>query len=562
LHFVMTIDGRESMARRLTALKRFCPTETVLFLLFWLGALVLGRDRLFGDPGSLWHVVVGQRILASHELLRTDPFSFTHAGEPWVPQSWLCECGLALLHRLDGLNTILWATAGLLAGLFTWVAHRLLRAGLHPLLAVLLTLLAMLASAYHFHPRPHLLSILFLGWSFALLCDVEAGRVPLKRMIWLLPLFVLWTNIHGGMLGGLGTLAVTFLGWVIAHRVGLDGPDLSPWQLFGLALLVVGCGLTAFLNPYGIALPRTWFALLGSPLLPRLIDEHAPLLQAGWAGGAVLLFGWLYLIALLGVVPRQWRVTWLVPLIWLALSFTRIRHGPLFAITAVLALAEMFPQIRWVAWLARQGSVVCRLRPTAAVGDGGILTRSVSEAHCSPGEPPRSRFGLVCGRLVHGDLRLAPAVLPGLAVSAALVLQVTGISLPGWGRQWVRLDPRSCPMELVTELHQLESLDPEGTPIFNEMLFGGFLIYYTPALRVFIDDRCELYGDDGLMAYALALRDNPSQVERWADQYGFSLALTRAGSRFDTYLRQSGGWSILGETETATLFRRDMPRRG
>src|SRR5262249_7640572 len=139
-------------------LKRFCPTEAVLFLIFWLGALVIGRDRLFGDPGSLWHITVGQRILISHKFLETDPFSFTHAGEPWVPQSWLCECGLALLHRLDGLNTILTATAALLAGLYAWVGHRLLRAGIHPLLAVLLTLLAMMASAYHFHPRPHVLS--------------------------------------------------------------------------------------------------------------------------------------------------------------------------------------------------------------------------------------------------------------------------------------------------------------------------------------------------------------------------------------------------------------------
>src|SRR5712692_7040709 len=156
-HFAKRMKGRESMAHRLATLKRFCPTETILFLIFWLGAMVLGRDRLFGDPGSLWHIVVGEQILATQKFLATDPFSFTHASEPWVPQSWLCECGLALLHRLDGLNTILTATAALLAGLYAWVAHRFLRAGIHPLLAVLLTLLAMLASAYHFHPRPHLL---------------------------------------------------------------------------------------------------------------------------------------------------------------------------------------------------------------------------------------------------------------------------------------------------------------------------------------------------------------------------------------------------------------------
>ena len=508
-----------------TALKRFFPTQTWLFLALWLGAMLLGRDRLFGDPGSLWHIVVGQQILASHEFLRTDSFSFTHAGEPWVPQSWLCECGLALLHRLDGLNTILTAAAALLAGLYAWIAHRLLRAGLHPLLAVLFTLLAMLASAYHFHPRPHLLSILFLGWTFALLCDVEAGRVSRRRLIWLLPLFVVWTNVHGGMLGWLGTLAVTVLGWCVARRTWMDGPSLSLWQMVGLALIVVGCGFTAFLNPYGTALPRTWFALLRSPLLPRLIDEHAPLLQAGWAGGAVVLFGVIYLVALLGVLPARLRVSWLVPILWLALSFTRIRHGPLFAITAVIALADVFPHIRWAAWLARKGSVMCRLQPQADAKAGGRLD-------------------------------LAPVVLPCLVVSATLLAQATGLSFPGSGREWVRLDPRSCPMELLPQLCQVESHEPAGTPIFNEMLFGGFLIYYTPGLRVFIDDRCELYGDDDLMAYAVALRDDPSQVNRWADRYGFNYALTRAGSSFDTYLRQEG-WTVLGETKTATLFQRN-----
>jgi hypothetical protein len=489
--------------------------------------MFVGRDRLFGDPGSLWHIVVGQRILALHEFFETDPFSFTHAGEAWVPQCWLCECALALLHRLDGLSTILWATATLLAGLYTWVAHRLLRAGLHPLLAVLLTMLTMLASAYHFHPRPHLLSILFLGWTFALLCDVEAGIVPFKWLIGLMPLFVLWTNIHGGVLGGLGTLAVTVLGWMVGRWTWLDGPKLSTWQMLGLPILVVGCGLTTLASPYGIVLPRTWLALLGSPLLPRLIDEHAPLLAAGWAGDAVLLFGLIYLAALVGVSPRRWHITWLVPLVWLALSFTRIRHGPLFAITAVIALAGMFPHIRWVAWLARKGSVMCQLR-----------LRGTRE-----------------GRKL---IDFASAVVPCLAVSSVLVAQIAGFPLPIGGRDWVRLDPRSCPMELLPLLHKLESRDPTGTPIFNEMLFGGFLIYQTPGLRVFIDDRCELYGDDDLRAYALALRDDPSQIDRWADRYRFNLALTRAGSRFDTYLRESGGWSILGETSTATLFRRNL----
>ena len=50
---------------------------------------------------------------------------------PWPAQG---EAALALLHRLGGLDSILLVSTTILAGLYTWLAHRLLRAGLHPLL--------------------------------------------------------------------------------------------------------------------------------------------------------------------------------------------------------------------------------------------------------------------------------------------------------------------------------------------------------------------------------------------------------------------------------------------
>jgi hypothetical protein len=52
------------------------------------------------------------------------------------------------------------------------------------------------------------------------------------------------------------------------------------------------------------------------------------------------------------------------------------------------------------------------------------------------------------------------------------------------------------------------------------MVLGGFLIDYTPGLRVFIDDRCELYGDEWLLNYVHALESDPAQVERWRSNTG------------------------------------------
>ena len=46
-------------------------------------------------------------------------------------------------------------------------------------------------------------------------------------------------------------------------------------------------------------------------------------------------------------------MTWLLPLVWLYLATTRIRHAPLFAVMASVTLADLFPQTRWAAWLEK-----------------------------------------------------------------------------------------------------------------------------------------------------------------------------------------------------------------
>src|SRR5258708_31883934 len=114
------------------------------------------------------------------------------------------------------------------------------------------------------------------------------------------------------MLGGLGTMALAWLGWCGWRVLGLPSPLKSRRSMLDLAVLIVVCGLTAFVNPYGVELPRTWYAIMHMPHLPEIIQEHAPLNPTRPDGLMVLGFGVVYLIALLGVPPGQWRVSWVV----------------------------------------------------------------------------------------------------------------------------------------------------------------------------------------------------------------------------------------------------------
>ena len=239
----------------------------------------------------------------------------------------------------------------------------------------------------------------------------------------------------------------------------------------------------------------------------------------------ILPMAFVYVAILLGNLPRLPRVTWLVPLVWLGLAFTRIRHGPLFAITALVAVADLFPQSCWARWLTRAGSDLYR-----------------------PSDPDPKTEG--------AGLDLRPALIPLGVVLTAITLQLAGVRVPVLGRGWAALDRRYWPVDLLPELHAYERTHTQGSPIFNEMLFGGFLIYHTPGLRVFIDDRCELYGDEGLLAYAEALERDPARVDRWARESGLDLALTATDSVFDRYLRDADGWTLIRRTEPASLYRR------
>ncbi len=527
---------------------------TGVFFAIWLVLLASGRQSMLRDPGTFWHVTTGQRILDSGGVPRVDPYSFTRAGQPWVDDQWLAECGMAWLYHRLGWDGLLLATATLLAVTYTWLAARLVGAGLHALPALLLLAVAILAGAPQFHLRPLVLTLGLFGLTFAMLVDVEAGRHRRRQLGWLVPLFVFWANGHGGVLAGLGTVALCVGGWcVVWLNLGSAGVPPAMRNLHeppairnagetpALLLLVVTLALATLVNPYGLRLPEEWWTTLSMPL-PEIINEHARLPLGESVGWATLSLAAVFGCVLLGTrrgqshfcgdhttawylpqksghsLPRL-RVTWLVPLVWFVLALQRVRNAPLFAVAATIALADALPHCRLGEWLARHGMFSPPHRPAV-----------------KPGR--RAWLGLVP---------------PLAAVTVAFAIQFAGIAVPIIGRGWVRFDPARWPMDLLPALEAIDRSGPQGTPIFNDLNFGGFLIAHTPRLRVFVDDRCSVYGSDFLLAYERARREDPARIDGWRRQYGFRYALVESRGRFDRYLT-GNRWALIGRSPAAALY--------
>jgi len=513
---------RRPQAKVASLLGPVWSTEAGVFLGIWLALMFFGRSMLFRDPGTFWHVTFGERMLQTGRVMDADPVSFTRYGQPWVAHQWLGECVMAAIHRVSGWDGLLLASATLLAAVYTWIAFRLLRAGLHWLPTVLVVVLVLLASSHNFHIRPLLVSIALLAWTFALLVEVEAGRKHLVRLCWLVPVFALWANTHAGVLAGFGTVGFVIAGWCLAWVLGRESPVRNWPNAMMLGGLILACGLSFLVNPYGLGLPRAWLSTLALPL-PELIQEHAPLDLSKPVGWTILLLGLGYVVLLAGVLPKWPRATWWLPLIWFFLASQRIRNAPLFAITAAIACADLLPCTRWAKWLADRDMFRFTGRDEPVAPGGG---------------------------------KLRTAAVPLVVVGVAVLLQVAQVPVPIVGHGWAKFDSARWPVELLPELRDIDRHSPAGTRVFNDLNYGGFLIYHAPRLRVFIDDRCALYGGDLLNDYDHARRNDPSQVDRWYEQYRFPYALVETGSPLDRHLAGAAEWVIVRRTTPATLYRR------
>lgn len=495
----------------------------LLFVGVWL-VLLVGGSRFLRDPGTFWHITTGEKILGEG-FIAHDPYTFTFEGTPWVPYQWLGEVAMALLHRVGGFDAVLVASTAVAAGLLAWLGTRFIRTGLHPVFALGVTLLAAAVMAHHFHARPLLFTMVGMAAVMLAVCKFEAGEVKLKQLPWFVPLFWVWTNVHGGMLGGLTTLGLAGIGWAAWRVLGWPSP-LTSWKAtFALAGVGLACGLTAFASPYGADLPKTWMQIMNMPHLPELIVEHSRFDFSDPKGWTTLALAAVYLTLLAGVLPARPRVAWLVPLFWLAQAMLRVRHGSLFAVVSAVAILDLWPHTRYARWLAAK-------RPDVYTPTSGR------------------------------DRAFWPVLLTAvLAVGLSVSCQWLGWDVPLVGRGTAKLDPTLWPTQLNADITAHEPHQGEPNRIFCEYIYGGYLIYHAPGYKVFVDDRCEVFGDDWLMRFVKADSEGTTAaMADWQSQYGrFDFALTTSTDRdsgYDWYFRTSPDWTVVRRTDTASLYKR------
>jgi len=483
------------------------PSLFDIIFVIWAVVVPVGFGyRLLNSDGDLArHLRLGELMLAQHGLLRTDVFSFTKAGQPFLAFEYGSELLYAGAYRLAGLAGVAVLAGLVLALTYALIARFLIRRGGDPFLAYLVSMAAAVLSAAHWLARPHLFTLLLVVLLLELLHYGGRRALPLYAL-----LFVVWANLHGGFSFGCILIALYAAGEAIEGRLSADP---APWYVRARHhAAALGVALAAsFINPNGYKLLAHVFGFFGNGAILRQTQEFmSPDFQT--------INGKIFLLALLGVVAAlAWSrrrppvTTLLVLLATIAFALLSQRNIELFALTALPLLAlHLDPEWRALPILR---------------GAKAVFQREHAGQHAGVG---------------------AVAVSVLLAALAAAGGSVAGIAIiPD------RFDAKAFPVRAVAEARQAGL---QGH-MFSNFIWGGYLMHEWPEQPVFIDGGTDHYGEKLFNEYIQVWNLDPGwrQVMKHWD---IALVLIPPNSRLADELVRDQGWLTWHCDSTAVLLRR------
>ncbi len=529
---------RPGAAAQTPLIVRFLPSLTdlaflmpVIFLFVKLG----GARSLLGDGDTGWHVRTGEWILANHQVPHADIFSFSRPGAPWFAWEWLWDVIFAMLHQRWGMAAVVLASLSVIC-LSGALLFRLIRRKCeNGLVAIAVTLLATGGCAIHWLARPHLFTILFLIVTLHIADRAagsagEPGRAGLLG--WLIPLTLLWTNLHGGFFVVFLVLACYIGGDLLNAAVEADPArrreflrNLKPWTIAFAA-----CFAVTFINPYGWQLHKHVVEYISDPYQLQHIQEFQGL---DFHSPAVVYFEPLMILAILTALwdarHRRFAEVFL-SMGWLHLALIAQRNLPLFAMAASPMVA------RAIVELIRHAAAPVSSPLAPWIGRGA---RWMEQASATFDQTDRI-----------GRVHLA-AALP-LALVGAILLATPPVAGVADSKFISTYDPKTFPEQALPEL-----LAPDTHRIFAADQWGDYLIYHLyPARKVFIDGRSDFYG----AAFGLRYLDVFNVQHGWQktlDKYQIDTIAIAPQCALTQALKISPDWRVVHDDGVALVFRRN-----
>lgn len=362
--------------------------------------------------------------------------------------------------------------------------------GANALIALALTLLAMGASTVHYLARPHLFTLVLLPVALYVL---ERGR-----HLWLLvPLTILWTNLHGGFAGFIACFGLWLLG----------NPSLR------LAFWFCACSAATLINPYGYHLHQHMLSYLQSDWIREVVLEFR---SPSFRTENIFQYEILLVLGLMAAAScltrrRYGHCLWI--LFWAHQSLSSARHITLYVSIAVPVIAIEIT-VLWNRFLQTQ----------LAASTPMILNRIAADL------APQFRRMSISG------------------FAAVAVLSVTP-------QQWPSDFPKFRFPIAAVDLH---SDQIRSARILTMDQWADYLIYrFNSSVKVFFDGRSDFYGQKIGDDY-IRLSAGHASWRSILDRHRFNLILIPPDWALASLLKLDSSWNLVFEDSNVLLFSRTL----
>lgn len=391
------------------------------------------------DPDAAFHLAAGRDIAARGAIPQTNVMGFTLPDAPWGSHQWLGSLLIYAAWSAGGFAGLGAAKVAAVCGMFALLlgaARRewpgtAARGWGGPILAGVF-LAAAWAARPRFVERPLLLSALFEA---ALLWLLAGGRqLPVRRwLLRLVPLFVVWWNVHAGYVYGVLIVGAFVAGDALEPKRRAGAARLAAAALAAVAAAIA---ISALVNPGSLRGLRFPLEMFESPLFGTVIQEFRPARPAQDAE--------LMLVLALGAAGFVAS--------WARGRRPRAAHLLLFGGFAFLALS--------------------RVRMTL---DACVVTAPLAAGYLAAAAPRR-----------------APRAAPALAALAAAALVPLLIARTETVRFGHGLDPLTYPERAYDFV---ESADLPREMFTADLWSGTYLWRFHPDRRVYMHNQLEVYGE-------------------------------------------------------------------
>lgn len=466
-------------------------------------ALTIGTSIFVFDSGSIadpdiwWHLRNAEIFVQTHSVVHRDLYSFTARGARWINESWLGELPYYFAWRWFGIRGIYLVMLAEVELILLGVFALAYIESRNVKAAFCASWLAVWLATVSFGPRT-----LLAGW-MCLVAElfIFALFKRDKDLSWLLPpLFVLWANVHGSWLIGMALFGIFFASGLVEGVWGRL--QATRWTLPQIRKLVLVGSLSVaglFLNPYTYHLVFYPFNFAFQQRLNvNHVDEWMSLDFHGVRGK--ILFGMLAATIVLALVrKRRWQLH--------ELGFTLLGFYAAVTYSRFLFLA--------------------------AIVVTPMLAKELD--FLAPYRPEIDKIGL------------------NAALMIAIVLGCI-LRFPRPEYLW-RDTVRNYPVKALSYLQQFH---PEGR-VFNDCLWGGYLIWNARHIPVFIDSRIDIFEYNGVFADYLDAMGGKNTLEI-LDKYNIRYVLYSRESTVAYLLMHNPGWKIDYQDGTAVLLERSAAR--